>query len=154
MEFVDLKAQYRELKESVDARIHRVLEHGQYIMGPEVRELEQKLSAFCGAKRTLACSNGTDALGLALRAMDVKAGDAVFVPTFTFAATAEVVAWLGATPVFVDVLPDSFNLDPASLEAGIATARRHGLKPAAVIDRKSTRLNSSHIQKSRMPSSA
>jgi len=131
--FIDLGAQRRRMGERVDAAIRRVVDHGQYIMGPEVRELERKLAEFCGARHALGCSNGTDALGLALRAMGVKPGDAVFVPTFTFAATAEVVAWCGATPVFVDVLPDSFNLDPASLKAGIETAKRHKLHPTAVI---------------------
>ena len=102
-------------------------------MGPEVAQLESDLSAFCGAKHALACSNGTDALALVLRARGLKAGDAVLCPSFTFAATAEVVAWFGATPVFVDILDDSFNMDPVSLEAGIARARRDGLEPVGVI---------------------
>jgi len=110
-----------------------VLAHGQYILGPEVRLLEADLAGFCGAKHVVSCSNGTDALALILRARGIKAGDAVFCPSFTFAATAEVVVWFGATPVFVDVLPDTFNIDPASLERAVATAKQLGLKPACVI---------------------
>jgi dTDP-4-amino-4,6-dideoxygalactose transaminase len=95
--------------------------------------LERQLAGFCGAKHVLSCANGTDALGLALMALGLKAGQAVIAPSFTFAATAEVVAWFGATPIFVDVKEDSFNMDPASLEAGIATARRLGISPVGVI---------------------
>jgi dTDP-4-amino-4,6-dideoxygalactose transaminase len=102
-------------------------------MGPEVDVLEKELAAFCGAKHVLTCANGTDALGLALMAKGLKPGQAVLVPSFTFAATAEVVAWFDAVPVFVDVLEDTFNMDPVSLEAGIATAKRLGLEPAGVI---------------------
>src|SRR5690606_13380867 len=107
------------IKPAVDAAIARVLAHGQYIVGPEVKELEKRLSAFCGANHTIACANGTDAIVLALKALGVGAGDAVFVPTFTFAATAEAPALVNATPVFVDVLPDTFNLDPESLKRAI-----------------------------------
>src|SRR5215510_12912281 len=131
--FIDLNQQRLHLGDSIDRAIQRVLEHGNYIMGPEVRELEANLSQFCGARHALTCSNGTDALGLVLRALGVKAGDAVFCPSFTFAATAEGIVWMGATPVFVDVLADTFNLDPASLEAAIRTARGHGLDPTGVI---------------------
>src|SRR5262245_1079284 len=133
MPFIYLDRQRRTLGDRVEKAIQHVLEHGHYIMGPEVHELEQKLSAFCGARHALTCSNGTDALGLVLRALGVKAGDAVFCPSFTFAATAEVIVWMGATPVFVEVLADTFNLDPASLEAAIRTARGHGLDPTGVI---------------------
>ena len=131
--FIDLAAQRRRLGSAVDAAIARVLEHGQYIMGPEVRLLEADLAQFCGAKHVISCSNGTDALALVLRAQEIKPGDAVLCPSFTFAATAEVVAWFGATPVFVDVWEDTFNLDSASLEAGIAKAKELGLKPVGVI---------------------
>jgi dTDP-4-amino-4,6-dideoxygalactose transaminase len=110
-----------------------VLAHGQYILGPEVRMFEADLAAFCGAKEVVSCANGTDALVLVLRARGIKAGDAVFCPSFTFAATAEVVALVGATPVFIDVFADSFNMDPTSLERGIATAKQLGLRPACVI---------------------
>jgi dTDP-4-amino-4,6-dideoxygalactose transaminase len=118
---------------AVDAAILRVLDHGQFILGPEVRALEAELSRFCGAKEVVSCANGTDALGLVLMAREVGPGDAVLCPSFTFAATAEVVVWLGATPVYVDVDPETFNLDPKSLEQGIATAKQHGLKPVGLI---------------------
>lgn len=133
MDFIDLKAQYARLKPSVDARIHAVLDHGQYILGPEVGQLEQALAQYCGAAHVVTCANGTDALSLVLMAEGVGAGDAVFVPAFTFVATAEVLPPLGATPFFVDVLPDTFNIDPKSLEVAIADARRMGLRPRAVI---------------------
>src|ERR1700674_2739314 len=106
---------------------------GRYIMGPEVAELEQKLAAFCGARHCIGVANGTDALLLALMVKGITRGDAVLVPSFTFAATAEVGALLGATPVFVDVLEQSFNMDPASLEAAVAAARAAGLVPKVVI---------------------
>jgi dTDP-4-amino-4,6-dideoxygalactose transaminase len=131
--FIDLAAQRNRLGRAVDDAIARVLAHGQYVMGPEVRMLEADLSRFCGAKEVISCSNGTDALALILRAKRIKAGDAVFCPSFTFAATAEVVAWFGATPVFIDVFADTFNMDPSSLERGVATAKQLGLKPACVI---------------------
>ena len=133
IEFIDLGAQRRRLGPELDAAILRVLEHGRYIMGPEVGRFEHELAAFCGAKHVLSCANGTDALGLALMVLGLERGQAVLVPSFTFAATAEVVAWCRAVPIFVDVLPDTFNMDPASLEAGIATARRQGLEPVGVI---------------------
>jgi dTDP-4-amino-4,6-dideoxygalactose transaminase len=133
IEFVDLGAQRRHIGARMDEAIRRVIDHGRFILGPEVAELERQLAEFCGAKHVLSCANGTDALGLALMTKRAGPGQAVLVPSFTFAATAEVVAWFGATPVFVDVHEDSFNLDPASLEAGIATARRLGLDPVGVI---------------------
>jgi len=131
--FIDLNQQRLHLGDSIDRAIQRVLEHGNYIMGPEVRELEAKLSQFCGARHALTCSNGTDALGLILMALGVKAGDAVFCPSFTFAATAETVVWFGATPVFVDIDQDSYNMDPDSLEAAIRTAKAQHLRPAGVV---------------------
>jgi dTDP-4-amino-4,6-dideoxygalactose transaminase len=131
--FIDLAAQRRRLGRAVDDAVSRVLAHGQYILGPEVRMFEADLATFCGAKEVVSCANGTDALVLVLKARGIKAGDAVFCPSFTFAATAEVVALIGATPVFVDVFADSFNMDPASLERGIATAKQLGLRPACVI---------------------
>ncbi len=133
IEFIDLGAQRRRLGRRVDEAILRVVDHGKYIMGPEVAIFEQELAAFCGAKHVLSCANGTDALGLALMAKGVKPGQAVLVPSFTFAATAEVVAWFDAVPVFVDVLEHTFNMDPVSLETGIATAKRLGLEPAGII---------------------
>jgi dTDP-4-amino-4,6-dideoxygalactose transaminase len=131
--FIDLDAQQRRIKGKLDARIQAVLAHGGYIMGPEVAELEAGLAAFCGAKHALGCANGTDALQLALMALNVGPGDAVFCPTFTFASTAEVVPPLGATPVMVDVNADSFNMDVESLKRAVKHARAIGLRPAAVI---------------------
>jgi len=130
---VDLQAQRARLGARLDRAIAGVLAHGRFIMGPEVGELEARLSAFCGARHAIACANGTDALALGLMALDVGPGDAVLVPSFTFVASAEVVAWTGAVPVFCDVRADTFNLDPVSLEAGVRTARREGLTPHAVI---------------------
>jgi dTDP-4-amino-4,6-dideoxygalactose transaminase len=131
--FVDLAAQQARIKPALDGAIARVLAHGQYIMGPEVAELEARLCAFTGARHCISCANGTDALALALMTLEVRPGDAVLVPSFTFAATAEVVPWLGAVPVFVDVRADTFNLDPAGLEPGLGAARRHGLRPVGII---------------------
>lgn len=133
MQFIDLAAQQARIKPQIDARIQAVLAHGNYIMGPEVRELEVGLEAFCGAKHALGCANGTDALQLALMALNAAPGDAVFCPTFTFASTAEVVPPTGATPIMVDVQADNFNLDVESLKRGIALARAIGLRPAGVI---------------------
>jgi dTDP-4-amino-4,6-dideoxygalactose transaminase len=131
--FVDLRAQRRVLGAKIDAAMARVTEHGQFIMGPEVGVLEGDLGNFCGAKEVISCANGTDALALVLMAKNLKPGDAVLCPSFTFAATAEVVAWCGATPIFVDVLPETFNISPSSLEHGIATSKSLGLNPVAVI---------------------
>jgi dTDP-4-amino-4,6-dideoxygalactose transaminase len=133
IEFVDLGAQRRRIGARMDEAIRRVVDHGRFILGPEVAKLEDQLAEFCGAKHVLSCANGTDALGLALMALGAGPGQAILVPSFTFAATAEVVAWFGATPIFVDVLTDTFNMAPGSFEAGIATARRLGLTPAGVI---------------------
>ena len=132
--FIDLAAQQARIRPALDAAIARVLAHGAYVMGPEVRELEGRLGAFCGAGRALSCANGTDALALPLMAWDIGPGDAVFCPSFTFAATPEVIPWTGATPVFVDILPDTYNLDPVALVAAIlATLAEGRLRPAAVI---------------------
>ena len=131
--FIDLAAQRRRIGSRMDEAILRVVNHGGYIMGPEVKQFEADLSAFCGAKHVISCANGTDALALVLMAKSVKPGQAILCPSFTFAATAEVVAWLGAVPIFVDCLPKTFNMDPASLEFGINTARQLGLKPVGVI---------------------
>jgi dTDP-4-amino-4,6-dideoxygalactose transaminase len=133
IEFVDLGAQRRRIGARMDAAILRVVDHGRYIMGPEVVELEQQLAVFCGARHCIGVANGTDALLVALLAKGITGGDAVLVPSFTFAATAEVVALLGATPVFVDVLDESFNMDAASLDAAIVAATAAGLTPKVVI---------------------
>ena len=131
--FIDLQAQRARIGPAIDQAIARVLDHGQFIMGPEVRELEDRLGAFCGAKHAIACASGTDALLLALMAEGIGPGDAVFVPAFAFVATAETAALAGATPVFVDVLPNTFNMDPDSLDAAIGIAEGLGLRPRAVI---------------------
>src|SRR3954453_20208608 len=122
--FIDLGAQRRRIGARMDEAIRRVLDHGRFILGPEVAKLESQLAEFCGAKHALSCANGTDALGLALMALGAGPGQAILGPSFTFAATAEVVAWFGATSIFVDVVADTFNMDPASLEAGIGIPRR------------------------------
>lgn len=116
MRFVDLARQRQRLEPALSAAIERVLEHGRFIVGPEVAELEEHLAGFAGVRNVVTCANGTDALVLVLRCLGVGAGDAVFVPSFTFAATAEAVILSGAVPVFVDCLPNSFNIDPQSLE--------------------------------------
>ena len=131
--FIDIGAQRRRLGAKIDTAVARVLDHCQFILGPEVVAFEKELAAFCGARHAVSCASGTDALVLALRARGIGPGDAVFCPSFTFCATAEVAVLVGATPVFVDVHADTFNIDAASLKAAIATAREAGLKPAAVI---------------------
>jgi dTDP-4-amino-4,6-dideoxygalactose transaminase len=131
--FIDLAAQRRRLGKSVDEAIARVLSHGQYIMGPEVLELERRLAEFCGARHAISCSSGTDALQLVLMAKGIGPGDAVICPSFTFCATAEVVALLGATPVFAEIDAATFNLNAASIARAAATARKLGLKPKVVI---------------------
>jgi dTDP-4-amino-4,6-dideoxygalactose transaminase len=133
MQFIDLKSQLELIRPQIDAAIKRVLDHGNFIMGPEVHTLEKQLAEFCGVKHAISCANGTDALGLGLMAKNVGHGDAVFVPSFTFAATAEVVSWVGATPVFIDSLEDTYNMDPDSLVQGIAHAKKIGLKPTGLI---------------------
>lgn len=119
MQFIDLKAQQARIREAVESNIRRVLDHGSYIMGPEIRELEGRLASYTGAKHAIGCSSGTDALILALMAMDIGPGDAVFTAPFTFVATAEVISLLGATPVFVDIDRTTYNIDPARLEEAI-----------------------------------
>lgn len=133
LQFIDLAAQQATIREKLNAAIARVLDHGQYIMGPEVRQFEQALKDFTGAAHALSCANGTDALTLVMMAWGVGPGDAVFVPSFTYVASAETPAQLGATPFFVDVLEDSFNIDPQSFAQAIDEARQQGLRPAVVI---------------------
>jgi dTDP-4-amino-4,6-dideoxygalactose transaminase len=131
--FIDLAAQRRRLGKSVDEAVSRVLAHCQFINGPEVTELEAALAAFSGARHVVTCSSGTDALLMVLMAKGIGRGDAVLCPSFTFCATGEAVALTGATPLFVDVDTATFNIDADSLTRGIATARKLGLKPRAVI---------------------
>lgn len=137
MEFIDLKTQYGRLKAQVQDRINQVLQHGKFIMGPEVEELERKLAAFVGVRHCVSCANGTDALLLSLMAHDIGPGDAVFTTPFTFIATAEVVCLLGATPVFVDINADTYNIDPEKLERTIMEMR-NGVGRAASGSKKLT----------------
>ena len=130
---IDLAEQQAKIRHRLDMAIARVLDHGNYILGPEVSELEKKLSDFSGASQVVTCANGTDALELVLIAEGIGKGDAVFAPSFTFVATAEIIPGTGATPIFVDVDPYSFNIDLKSLEEGVETARSLGLKPRAII---------------------
>lgn len=132
--FIDLKQQYARLKPQIDANIQKVLDHGGYIMGPEVAQLEEALAEFTGARHCVSVSSGTDALLIALMSQGIGPGDAVFVPSFTFTATAEAIVFVGADPVFVDVDERTYNIDATSLEEAIETVRRAGrLKPRALI---------------------
>ena len=134
MEFRDLKKQYEVLKPSIDMAIQEVIANASFISGPQVAELEQQLAAFAERKHCITCGNGTDALSMALMALDIKEGDAVFVPDFTFFATGEVVSFEGATPVFVDVNGDIFNMDPEKLEKAIQAVLKEGrLRPKLII---------------------
>ena len=131
MQFTDLKSQYAALKTSIDARIQRVLDHGQYIMGPEVAEMEAALARLTGAKHCIAVASGTEALLIALMALGLKPGDEVITTPFTFAATAEMIVLAGAKPVFVDIEPDSCNLDASLIEAAI-TPRTRAIMPVSL----------------------
>ena len=131
MQFIDLKSQYAALKPEIDARIQRVLDHGQYIMGPEVAELEQRLAAFSGAKHCITVASGTEALLISLMALGLKPGDEVITSPFTFIATAEVIVLLGGVPVFADIEPDTCNIDATKLEAKI-TSRTRAIMPVSL----------------------
>ena len=131
IDFIDLKAQQARIKDQIDAGIQNVLAHGQYILGPEVKELEEKLAAYVGAKYCITCANGTDALQIAQMAFGIGPGDEVITPGFTYIATAETVAILGATPVYVDVNPKTYNLDVEQLEAAI-TPRTKAIIPVSL----------------------
>ena len=131
MDFIDLKTQYRRIKPAVDARIAKVLEHGQYILGPEVAELESVLAAYVGTKHCVAASSGTDTLLMALMALGIGPGDEVITVPFTFIATGEMIALAGATPVFVDIEPRTYNIDPDRLEAAI-TPRTRAIMPVSL----------------------
>ncbi|MDP9019475.1 MAG: DegT/DnrJ/EryC1/StrS family aminotransferase [Actinomycetota bacterium] len=133
VQLVDLGAQRRRLDGRIEAAMAAVLDHGRFVLGPEVGRFEEQLAALGGVAHAVGCSSGTDALLLALLAWGAGSGDAVFVPAFTFGATAEVVALVGATPVFVDVRADTFTLDPASLAAALEWVPRTGLRPVGVI---------------------
>lgn len=132
--FIDLQAQRARIAERVDAAVLGVIGSGAYVMGPEVRAFEQRMAEFGRARHTVSCANGTDALALPLMAWGVGPGDAVFCPSFTFAATAEIIPWFGATPVFVDIDPATYNMDPGHLEAAVEAVLAEGeLKPKVVI---------------------
>src|SRR5262249_45034116 len=131
MEFTDLKAQYRVLKAEIDARIQRVLAHGQFILGPEVAELEEKLAAYTGARHCISVASGTESLLVALMALGIKPGDEVVTTPFTFVATGEMIVLLGAKPVFVDVEEDTANIDAAKIAAAI-TPRTRAIMPVAL----------------------
>ena len=131
MEFVDLKSQYAALRETINARIQRVLDHGQYIMGPEVKELEDRLAAYTGAKHCITVASGTEALLISLMALGLKPGDEVITTPFTFAATAEMIVLLGGKPVFVDIEPDTCNIDATLIEAAI-TPRTKAIMPVSL----------------------
>ncbi|MEZ4526534.1 MAG: DegT/DnrJ/EryC1/StrS family aminotransferase [Desulfobacterales bacterium] len=123
MQFIDLKTQQQRIRKEIEDRIRDILDHGKYIMGPEIAELEEKLAAFVRVPHAIGCASGTDALLMALMAYDIGPGDAVFTTPFTFIATAEVIRLLGAVPVFADIDPATFNLDPAKLEAAIVAMK-------------------------------
>jgi UDP-2-acetamido-2-deoxy-ribo-hexuluronate aminotransferase len=131
MEFIDLKTQYQQAREAIDARIHAVLEHGQYIMGPEVAELEQRLAAYTGARHCITVASGTEALLIALMALGIKPGDEVITTPFSFIATAEAIVLLGARPVFADIDAATCNIDPGLVEAKI-TARTRAIMPVSL----------------------
>ena len=134
MEFLDLKTQQKRIRKLLEKRLNTILDHGAYIMGPEVYELEEKLADYCGVKHAISCSSGTDALLIPLMAWGIGPGDAVFTTPFTYVATAEVIALLGATPVFVDVYDSTFNIDCEKLEIAIQkTIKKGKLKPKAII---------------------
>ena len=131
--FIDLHAQQKLIRKRINKRIKKVLDHGQYILGPEVKELEDRLSSFSGAKYTLCCSSGTDALLLSLLGLNIKPGEGVIVPAFTFASSAEVMPLLGAIPIFIDVKRDTFNIDPTKLYDSFKTAKDIGINVKGIM---------------------
>ena len=133
MQFIDLKTQQNLIREKIDQRIKKVLDHGQYIMGPEIDELEEKLSNYIGVKHCISCSSGTDALLIPLVAMGIGPGDAVITTPFTYIATVEVIAILGATPIFCDIYDRTFNINPAGLEEAYNDALSKNLNPKVII---------------------
>ena len=134
MQFLDLKTQQKRIRKPLENRINKILDHGAYIMGPEVFELEEKLAEYCGVKHAISCSSGTDALLIPLMAWGIGPGDAVFTTPFTYVATAEVISILGATPIFVDVYESTYNIDCEKLELEIKKVLKEGkLKPKAII---------------------
>ena len=133
MQFIDLKAQQKRIKTNIDKRIQSVLNHGKYIMGPEVFELEEKLAEYVGVKNCISCSSGTDALLIPLLAKNFGPGDAILTTPFTYIATAEVISLVGATPIFIDIYPETFNINPDGIEKAVKEAWEKGLNPRAII---------------------
>ncbi len=133
MEFIDLKSQQKRIRRKIDSRIRNILNHGKYIMGPEVFELEEMLSEYVGVNHCISCSSGTDALLIPLMAKGIGPGDAVFTTPFTYVATAEVISLLGAHPIFVDVYPMTFNIDPSRIKKAIEYSIQKNLNPKAII---------------------
>jgi dTDP-4-amino-4,6-dideoxygalactose transaminase len=133
MNFIDLATQQKGIRSEIMERIETILAHGKYIMGPEVKELEEELAKYVGVKNAVSCSSGTDALLIALMALEIGKGDAVITTPFTFVATAEVINVVGATPVFIDIDPKTYNIDPAKIIDGIDKAKKMGLNPKAII---------------------
>lgn len=131
LDFIDLKTQYQSLKDLINSRIQAVLDHGQYIMGPEIKELEDKLAEYVGVKHCITCASGTDALLIAMMALGVKAGDEVITTPFTFIATGEMIALIGAKPVFIDIEPKTYNLNPDLIEAAI-TPKTKAIMPVSL----------------------
>ena len=123
MQFIDLATQQKRIRKNIEANITAVLDHGKYIMGPEIKAIEGRLAEYTGVKHAIGCASGTDALLLALLAGRIGPGDAVFTSPFTFIATAEVISLLGATPVFVDIEPQTFNIDPAKLDQAVSALK-------------------------------
>lgn len=133
MQFIDLKTQQKHIREKIDLRIKKILDHGQYIMGPEVHELEERLANYVGVKHCISCSSGTDALLIPLMAMNIGPGDAVITTPFTYIATAEVIALVGATPIFCDIYDQTFNINPQELSKSLEFAYSKNLKPKAIM---------------------
>jgi dTDP-4-amino-4,6-dideoxygalactose transaminase len=133
MQFIDLKEQQKRIKSRIDKRVQSVLNHGKYIMGPEVYELEEKLAEYVGVKHCISCSSGTDALLIPLLAKNFGTGDAILTTPFTYIATAEVISLIGAVPIFIDIYPETFNINPSKITRAIQEAKTKGLKPRAII---------------------
>ena len=133
MDFISLKNQQKHIRTKIETRIKSVLDHGKYIMGPEVFELEEKLANYVGVKNCVSCSSGTDALLLALLAKNIGPGDAVITTPFTYIATSEVISLLGAQPIFVDIYKQTYNINPDKIKEALILAQREGLSPKAII---------------------
>ena len=133
MQFIDLKRQQLLIRDKINTKVQNVLDHGKYIMGPEVFELEEKLASFVGRKHCISCSSGTDALLIPLMALNIGPGDAVLTTTFSYIATSEVVRLLGATPVFIDIYEKTYNLNAELIDSGVEYAYKNNLSPKALI---------------------